>query len=91
MPVYNVDVNWLQVAIDSVKAQNYTNWELCIVDDCSTDSKVREYLQQINDNQIKIKYADKNGGISVTTNLAAEMASGEYYLLMDNDDEIELL
>mgnify|MGYP000770073710 CR=1 FL=1 len=31
MPVYNVDVNWLQVAIDSVKAQNYTNWELCIV------------------------------------------------------------
>lgn len=88
MPVYNVDVNWLQVAIDSVKAQNYTNWELCIVDDCSTDSKVREYLQQINDNQIKIKYADKNGGISVTTNLAAEMASGEYYLLMDNDDEI---
>ena len=88
MPVYNVDIKWLEVAIESVKAQNYTNWELCIVDDCSTDEKVKEYLSNIQDKKIKILLAEQNSGISGATNKAAELATGDYYLLMDNDDEI---
>ncbi len=88
MPVYNVDIKWLGEAIDSVKRQNYTNWELCIVDDCSTDESVREYLSNLKDRKIKVLLSDKNEGISVTTNKAASMATGTFFLLMDNDDEL---
>ncbi len=88
MPVYNVDLKWLEVAIQSVESQNYLNWELCIVDDCSTDKDVRKYLSGIKNEKIKIVLAEENSGISGATNKAAEIASGDYYLLMDNDDEI---
>lgn len=88
MPVYNVEQQWLERAIESIMAQTYENWELCIVDDASTDKYLIEYLTTITNEKIKIKFAKENGGISVATNLAAEMATGEYILLMDNDDEI---
>lgn len=88
MPVFNVEIKWLKKAIASVEKQNYTNWELCIADDCSTDNHVREYLQTVESNRIKVKYCKQNGGISVATNEAAALATGEYILLMDNDDEI---
>lgn len=88
MPVYNVEIKWLDKAIESIKRQNYKNWELCIADDCSTMPEVKEYLSKINDNRIKIKYLEKNGGISVASNEAASLATGDYILLMDNDDEI---
>lgn len=88
MPVYNVEIKWLEKAIESVKCQTYPNWELCITDDASTDEKVIEFLKTIDDNRIKIKLNNKNGGISVASNDAAKMATGQYLLLMDNDDEI---
>ena len=88
MPVYNVKTEWLEKAIDSVKKQNYTDWEICIADDASTDSAVREYLSDIKDNKIKILFLEKNQGISGASNAAAELAEGDYLLLMDNDDEI---
>ena len=88
MPVYNVEIKWLEAAIASVKAQNYRNWELCIVDDCSTDLKVRSYLETLEDQRIKIQLQEKNGGISTATNAAAKLAKGEYLILLDNDDEI---
>ena len=88
IPVYNVEIHWLQRAIESVANQIYGNWELCLVDDCSTDHRVREYLSGIRDKRIKIKLLEKNGGISVATNEAAALADGDYLVLMDNDDEI---
>ncbi|MBS5214413.1 MAG: glycosyltransferase [Clostridiales bacterium] len=88
MPVYNVEIKWLEAAISSVRHQNYENWELCIVDDCSTDPKVREYLEEIEDKRIKIQFQKENGGISEATNAAAKLAAGEYLVLMDNDDEL---
>lgn len=88
MPVYNVEIKWLDKAIQSIINQNYKNWELCIADDCSTKPEVKEYLNKIKDDRIKIKYLDKNGGISVASNEAAKLATGDYILLMDNDDEI---
>ncbi len=88
MPVYNVEIKWLEKAIESVKKQNYQNWELCIADDCSTKAEVREYLKGIRDERIKITFLEKNGGISVATNEAAKLATGDYIVLMDNDDEI---
>lgn len=88
MPVYNVEIKWLEKAIQSVQKQNYKNWELCIADDCSTKSEVREYLKTIQDDRIHIIFMEKNGGISEATNAAAGIAKGEYLVLMDNDDEL---
>lgn len=88
MPVYNVEIQWLEAAIDSVRHQNYQNWELCIVDDCSTDTRIRSYLEKIHDEKIKIRFQAKNGGISEATNAAASLAEGQYLILMDNDDEL---
>ncbi len=88
MPVYNVEIKWLDKAIQSVKNQTYQNWEICIADDASTDISVRRYLESIRDERIKIKYLEKNQGISGASNEAAALASGDYMLLMDNDDEL---
>lgn len=88
MPVYNVEVKWLEKAIHSVKKQNYVNWELCIADDCSTREETREYLKSIQDPRIHITMLEKNGGISEATNAAAKLATGDYFVLMDNDDEL---
>lgn len=88
MPVYNVEIVWLKQAIESIRLGGYPNWELCLVDDCSTDPRVREYLQKLKDKRIKVKFSEKNGGIAVATNAAAAMAKGDYLILMDNDDEL---
>ena len=92
MPVYNVEEKWLKLAVDSVSNQLYTNWELCIVDDASTAKHVRESLSRYakKDRRIKVAFQNKNHGISVTSNKAAQMASGEYLALMDHDDELTL-
>ena len=88
MPVYNVEIKWLMMGINSVRNQIYQNWELCIVDDCSTDHRIHEYLTSIITPKIKIGFLEQNRGIAVASNRAIEMSSGEYIGLMDHDDEI---
>ncbi|MBI3584166.1 MAG: glycosyltransferase [Nitrospinae bacterium] len=90
MPVYNVEKIWLEKAIDSVLNQMYLNWELCIADDCSTKSHVKEVLESYKnkDSRIKIKYLLQNQGISLTSNEAISLANGEFIGLLDNDDEL---
>ena len=90
MPVYNPSVEHLRKAIESVKAQVYDNWELCICDDASTSPEVRLELETAdsNDSRIKVRFNDRNVGISQTSNYALEMASGEFVGLLDHDDEL---
>ena len=88
MPVYNVSPLLLEKAITSIKNQWYTNWELCIADDASTNDETKNYLKNITDKNIKVKFLSKNLNISGATNAAFEMVSGEYTALMDNDDEL---
>ncbi|MCT7593184.1 glycosyltransferase family 2 protein [Aliarcobacter butzleri] len=88
MPVYNVDPKWLDLAIKSIEKQWYENWELCIADDKSTKQETINYLKNINNPKIKIKFLDQNLNISGASNAALELACGEYLALMDNDDEI---
>lgn len=88
IPVYNVEIKWLEKAIESVEKQNYTNWEICLADDCSTKEEVREYLKSIENENIKVAYLHKNMGISEASNAAANLATGDYIVLMDNDDAI---
>ncbi len=87
VPVYNVSMKMLRECIMSVVNQTYANWELCLADDASTMQEVRKCLKSFENNpKIKIKYRDKNGHISQSTNSAIEMATGEYVAFMDCDD-----
>ena len=90
MPVYNPQVEFLSSAIGSVLNQVYQNWELCIADDCSTDLKVIETLKNwaTKDSRIQITLRTENGNISAATNSAAELATGDIILFLDNDDEL---
>ncbi len=88
MPVYNVDPKWLDLAIRSIEAQWYENWELCIADDKSTNPKTINYLKNIKNSKIKITFLETNLNISGASNAALDLTVGEYIALMDNDDEI---
>ena len=90
MPTYNTNPNFLSKAIESVIAQIYTNWELCIADDASTKSSTRDILNQYmaRDERIKVVYRPTNGHISLASNSALELVTGEFTALMDHDDLI---
>lgn len=88
MPVFNVEPRWLEAALESIKAQLYENWELCIVDDASTNKETITFLQGIRHPRVRIRYLDKNRNISGATNEAIRFAKGEYLAFMDNDDEL---
>lgn len=88
MPVYNVAPELLQRAVDSVQRQSYGNWELCIVDDCSTRRGTRAFLRTLNAPNIKIEFLSENLNIAGASNRALALASGDYIALLDNDDEL---
>lgn len=90
VPVYNVDAKWLTRFIESVLAQIYPDWELCIADDHSTLPHVRPLLEGFaaNDERIRLVFRGTNGHIAAATNSALELATGDFMCLMDNDDEI---
>ncbi len=89
-PVYNVKAEYLTKCIESVRAQHYPFWELCICDDSSTLPETREILAKYvgMDSRIKIVWSDQNLGIAGASNRAAEISTGEFLALLDNDDEI---
>lgn len=92
MPVYNVEEKWLRLCIDSILNQVYTNWELCMADDASTDPNVKKILteyQQL-DERIRVVFREQNGHISEATNSALAIATGEFVALLDNDDELAI-
>lgn len=87
IPVYNVEGKYLKECIESVLNQSYDNFEICIVDDASTDEETLKVLHEYNNNpKIKIKFRKENGHISEASNDALKMAKGEFIALMDNDD-----
>jgi GT2 family glycosyltransferase len=88
MPVFNPPDRFLREAIDSVRAQVYENWELCIADDASTAAHVRLVLDEYarRDNRIRVTYRAENGGISAASNSALALARGELVGLLDHDD-----
>ncbi|POR62648.1 glycosyltransferase [Pseudomonas syringae] len=88
MPVYNPPLELLREAVESVRAQLYPRWELCLADDASTDQGVIDYLKSLGaqDDRIKVVFREHNGHISAASNSALEVATGEFVALMDNDD-----
>ena len=87
-PVYNISSKLLKECIESVLNQSYQNFELCLVDDASTNQDTINTLKEYEnkDSRIKIKYRSENGHISVASNDAVKMATGEFIALLDNDD-----
>lgn len=90
LPVYNVDERWLRRCIDSVLEQNYHNWELCIADDASSVPHIRRTIESYlsKDKRIRAVFREKNGHISLATNSAFTLSSGDYIALLDHDDEL---
>lgn len=90
MPTYNPDLEYLGRAIESVLRQSYPFWELCICDDASTDEGVRRLLERYarQEPRIRCTFRRENGGISLCSNDALQLATGEYIALLDHDDEL---
>jgi glycosyltransferase involved in cell wall biosynthesis len=88
MPTYNSPLNFLALAIESVKAQVYPHWQLCIADDASSDQRVRTFLEEAaaKDSRISIVLRAQNGHISECSNSALSIAKGEWVALLDHDD-----
>lgn len=86
MPTYN-RAFIIKNAINSVLKQTYEDWELIIVDDCSTDNTsevVQEYMQS--DSRIKYIQRERNMGANVCRNCGIKNARGEYIALLDSDN-----
>jgi glycosyltransferase involved in cell wall biosynthesis len=90
VPVYNPPGGMLQSAIESVREQVYKNWQLILVDDASTDSWVRPYLEELADadERIVVHFSKENEHIAKASNRGASLASGAFLAFLDQDDEL---
>ena len=79
---------YLMDAIESVRQQTYTNWEIILVDDGSTDNSRELYSILEQDKRIHIFLNDKNSGCGFTKHRCAELANGQYCGFLDPDDEL---
>lgn len=84
MPTYNCG-RFIAESIRSVISQTYTNWELIIVDDCSTDDTA-ETVASFKDPRIRYQRNAHNAGAAVTRNTALRIATGRYIAFLDSDD-----
>lgn len=89
-PTWNTPEAALRACLDSVIAQTYPDWEMCIADDASTQNQVRAVLQEYSarDARILIKYRSENGHISAASNTALSLATGDFVALLDHDDTL---
>lgn len=88
VPAYRTPESYLRQMIESVQAQTYENWELCIADGSGKEESLEKIVSQYaaKDSRIRYQLLDKNEGISGNTNAAIRMASGEYLAFFDHDD-----
>ena len=84
IPLYNKE-NYIARTIESVLAQKYSNFELIIVNDCSTDNSL-EIAKTIKDPRIKILEHEKNKGLSASRNTGIANSTCEYLAFLDADD-----
>lgn len=91
VPLYNPKPNHLRQMLDSVMFQSYGNWELCIADGSDKDTGYsKKIITDCDDERIKYHKLDKNHGISGNSNLAVKYASGNYIVMLDQDDCLSL-
>lgn len=89
-PVYNTPAGVLRKMLASVETQGCGDWELCLVDDASSEPHVRDVLSRAaaRDPRIRVEFAEQNSGIVGASNRALAMARGEFVALLDHDDTL---
>jgi O-antigen biosynthesis protein len=91
IPVYRVSQVYLRECLNSVAFQLYANWEICAVDDASGDPEITKILSEFQSRfgeKFKSLTHAKNGHISATSNSCLALATGDYVVLLDNDDRL---
>lgn len=90
VPVFRTPEKVLREMIDSVRAQTYPNWELCLADGSGEGSHTFKILEdyQRKDKRIHFRILENNAGISGNTNEALKMVTGDYVVLADHDDTL---
>ena len=89
VPLYRTPQKYLKELVDSVLAQSYGNWQLCLADG-SPDREIEEYMKASyrRDKRIFYRHLSENKGISGNTNQALQMAKGDYIVFADHDDTL---
>jgi GT2 family glycosyltransferase len=87
-PVYDPPIEALRSTIESVVRQGFTDWELILVDDCSTDARVRTLIEEFanRDERVRPLFRSSNGHIVAASNDGIRLAKGEFVVLLDHDD-----
>jgi len=88
IPVFDPNLEHFEECLLSVIKQSYDNWELCLVDDHSTNNSIRDLIVAFSkrDKRIKYFFRKTNGHISRASNDALKMATGDYIAILDHDD-----
>ena len=91
VPTYNTQPDMLTAMVESVRAQIYPHWELCIADDASPQPHVRQMLQELaaQEPRIKLHLGESNRGVSHATNQALALATSPFVVLLDHDDLLQ--
>ena len=87
-PVYDPPIHVFKETIESVLSQKYENWQLCLVNDCSSDPAVDVCCRKYASQEPRITYVERklNGGIAAASNSGLDVAEGEFVALLDHDD-----
>ena len=88
VPAYRTPELFLRQMIDSLEAQTYENWELCIANGSPEDQSMKKVLEEYSQQDKRVRWQDltENKGIAENTNAAFAMAAGEFVGLLDHDD-----
>lgn len=88
IPTYNTNPKHLRECLESVIAQTYTKWEVCIADDASPSKETKDVIKEFvkNHKNIRAAFSKTNNHIAVSSNIALDMAKGEFVSLLDHDD-----
>lgn len=85
MPLFNCE-DFVGQTIDSILSQSYRNWELIVVDDCSSDGSASIVQSYTSDNRIKLFFHSENKGAAEARNTALQYVEGQFLAYIDSDD-----
>lgn len=92
IPVYRPDVKFFTLMLDSIVAQTYDNWQICLADGSgdgyTVENVVKPYVEKYGEDKVKYIKLENNLGIAENTNAAMRMADGDFIVFGDHDDEL---
>ena len=92
IPVYRPDAKFFTLMLDSIVAQTYDNWQICLADGSgegyTVENVVRPYIEKYGEDKVKYIKLENNLGIAENTNAAMRMTDGDFIVFGDHDDEL---